>query len=104
MLDAGGVDGIEACGWFVVEDDLRPECDGARKTDAFAHSAREIRRPHRLDAGQIDGGECPRYALGNIIATHRAEVVLLEAIRDVLADRQRIEEGTTLKQHRNASP
>src|SRR5512133_4284107 len=97
MIDAGGVDGIEACGWFVVEDDLWPECNGPRKTNALAHSAREIRRPHRLDAGQIDRGECPRDALGNIIATHRAEVVLLKAIRDVLADRLRIEEGTTLK-------
>jgi hypothetical protein len=43
-IDTIGYDGIEACGWFIVEDYLWRGNDGASQGDALSHAAAQVHR------------------------------------------------------------
>ena len=98
VVDPRGVDRVEARRRLVVEDDLRVEGERAREADALLHSAGEVRGAHVLDPGQTDELERLRDARLDLVLAHRLPVLLAEAVGDVLADGERVEEGGALEQ------
>ena len=74
---------------------LRPQRDRARDPDALAHPARQLGRKARGDVRQVDQLERFVHALGDLCFVQRA--LLAEAHGDVVADRERVEEGGELE-------
>jgi hypothetical protein len=86
VIDAGGVDRVEACRRLVVQEHLGADRDRPRESHPLAHSAGEVGRPHRLYAGQIDEAKSPLDARRDLLLAHLVPEVLLESVGDVLAD------------------
>ena len=98
LVDDIGHDRIEAGGRLVEEQDLGLRGDGAREPDALAHAARQLGRPQVGDIGaEPDLRECGDRAFLRLGAPELLDVEQPE--RDVLPDRQAVEQSGTLEQH-----
>ena len=86
VVDARGVDGIEARRRLVVEDDLGLQGQRAGQADALLHAAREVARAHALDAGQPHQLERLLDAREDLLVGHLVPELLAQAVGDVLAD------------------
>src|SRR5690606_2831075 len=102
MVDAGRVDRVEARRGLVVEHHLGPHRNRPSEAHAFAHAPRQIGRAHLLDPRQADEAERPGHPLPALFDAHAVPKVLLETIRDVLADRERVEQRPALEEHGDA--
>ena len=96
--------GIEAGGRLVVEDDLRLERDRARHADALAHAARELGGHQRLARPTRPTAVEALRARARAIALLAPAHVLADRVRDVLVDRQRVEQRGALEDHAEVAP
>src|SRR5262249_49847879 len=77
----------------------RLEHERARERGALPHAARKLRRQKMLRTLESDHGEGGAHLLGDAVGRHGA--VLDQRVGDVLADGERVEEGSLLEQHRD---
>src|SRR5262245_22161340 len=97
LADPPRVGRIEAGGGLVVEDDARTQRDRARHADALAHAARELGGQLLLGAREADALEALAHALAHPLL--RPAHVLADRVRDVLVDRERVEQRGALEHH-----
>src|SRR5579872_3366986 len=83
VVDARGVDGVEARGRLVVKDDFGLQRERARQADALLHAPGQVARTHRLDPGQPDELERLRDARVDVGRGHRVPELLAKAVGDV---------------------
>ena len=93
---------IEPGGRLVVEDGTGLEDERTRKRGPLAHPAGELGRHEGLGAAEPHHVECRPDALPELRL--RAQAVLAQRVRDVLAHRQRVEQGGLLEEHGDVSP
>lgn len=98
--DGGGGDGVEAAGGGVVEDEVGIGDDGAGDGDATAHSSGELRGKFFDGVFELDEAEGLDDAG---VSFFFGEFVFVEAVGDVVADGDGVEEGRLLKDHADAA-
>src|SRR5262249_53680401 len=98
--DLLGEQWVEICRWLVVEDELGIDRQGAGDGDPLAHAAGELARQPGLRASELDLLEDPVDEGGDL--GRALSPALAQAEADVLAHRQRAEEGGVLEYHGHA--
>src|SRR5580704_10958682 len=91
-------DGVEASRWRIVEDDGRTSDEGAGDGDAAPHPAGEFGRKRVDGVGQFDEAE---DFLNERLDLIIAEAIFVEAVGDVFADGEGVEERAFLEDETN---
>src|SRR4051812_17624376 len=87
---------VEARSRLVEHHNLRAADECARDADPSAHAAREFNR-HLVDrVFEVDEAEHPTHLLLDLFLRH---ALLVQAVRDVVVNRERVEERALLKDH-----
>jgi hypothetical protein len=98
--DGGGGDGIKAAGGGVVEDEVGVGDDGAGDGDAATHTAGEL--GGKLLEGVFEFDEAEGFDDAGVHLFFGG-AVFVEAVGDVVADGEGVEEGGLLKDHADAA-
>src|SRR5260221_3959754 len=102
IIDRIGGDRIEARRRLVVENTPRVHADRTRQRHALLHPARQLRRHQLLDSFQLDQAQLGADDLPDGLLVEIG--VLPQSVRDVLQDVHRVEQRSSLEQHRHLLP